>query len=143
MLSTIGEIVLAYLVADLVGSLYHYATDNGWNTKRIVAQFMKHHDEPKTITFDLEPMLGGLPILAAGYYFGSTFLLSLGVFIGLIQIPHYYVHHPAPKFVKVLQAWGVFLSPESHEDHHKKLDRSFSVLNGWTNPFVNWLLGKQ
>lgn len=144
MLSIVVQIVAAYFVADLLASLYHLATDNGWNSKRVVANFMKHHGRPETMTFDMEPMLGGVPLFALGLWLASPFVAALGLFIGFAQVPHYYAHHPAPTFVQTLQRWRVILPPEAHDLHHNSghYDRNFSVINGWSNPLVNWCLEK-
>lgn len=143
------SLVVAYFVADLIGALYHLATDYGYNTKRIVANFRNHHAIPESMTFDLEPMLGGIPLCIAGYYLSSPFIIMVGVFLSFAQIPHYFVHHPSPNWVKWLQQprkWlggrSIFLPPIEHQTHHESelFNRNFSVINGWANPVVNSLI---
>lgn len=144
MFEVFGQLVAAYFTADLIAAIYHCATDRGWNTKRIVGQFMKHHREPETMTFDLEPLLGGIPIACIGFFALPVFFVSLGLFLGFGQVPHYYTHHPAPRWVQALQRIGLILSPHSHASHHGgKFDRDFSVINGWSNPLLNWAIGKR
>lgn len=140
--SVLGEVVTAYVLTDLGAAIYHFITDRGWNTKRIVAQFLNHHNKPETMSFDLEPMIGGLPILYVGVYFHSVLTASIGLFICFSQIPHYYTHHPAPVFIRVLQNCGIILSPEKHAIHHREFNRNFCVISGWTNPLFNYLLNK-
>lgn len=144
MLSVACQLIVAYYVADLVAAVYHFATDYGWNTQRVVANFMKHHGKPGSMTFDLEPMLGGLPLMLTGLWLASPFVFAFGLFIGFAQVPHYYTHHPAPVFVQSLQRWGAILPPAEHEKHHSSghYDRNFSVINGWSNPLLNWCLDK-
>jgi hypothetical protein len=143
MFSILDQLVAAYFVADLVAAVYHLATDRGWNTRRIVANFRNHHDRPETMTFDLEPMLGGLPLVALGIYCGSFFVVALGTFLSFAQVPHYFTHHPAPAWIRRLQSWGLILRPSSHHRHHGgQFDRDFCVINGWSNPLINWALDR-
>lgn len=134
------QIVAAYIVADFLAALYHLFTDRGWNTKTQVAWFLNHHERPWTMTFDLQPFLAGVPIIVAGCFVWPWFLVSLGVFLCLAQVPHYYVHHEAPRFMKSLQRSGLILRPALHQQHHKvSFERDYCVLNGWTNRLVNAL----
>jgi hypothetical protein len=133
------QIVLAYGVADFLSSMFHYVTDKGWNpSKRITAQIMKHHAYPQTMTFDLEPVLAGLPLMLLGLIGLPWFFVSLGLFISIAQIPHYYSHHYPPRWWRVLQQHRIVLNPADHASHHSgDFDKDYSVLNGWTNPLVN------
>ena len=138
------SVLLACFMADLVTSIYHLATDGGYNFSRIVTNFLNHHDKPWTMTFDLEPMLGGMPLFIVGLYYSSTFIAVFGVCVGFAQVPHYYTHHPAPRVVVLLQKLWIFLPPKSHDDHHnsERFDKNFSVINGWSNWLVNWISRK-
>jgi hypothetical protein len=133
-------VALAYFVADFASSLYHLATDAGFNTKRIVGQFLKHHNDPGSMTFDLEPVMAGVPVSLIGLLWLPWFFVPLGLFVSMAQIPHYYTHHKAPRIVSALQKCGIFLSVKAHEKHHgSPHDCNFSVVNGWSNPLVNWM----
>lgn len=46
-----------------------------------------------------------------------------------------------PPFVRRLQRLGLFLRPEVHWQHHQSFDSDFSSVNGWSDPFTNWLYG--
>lgn len=138
MIFAIIQVVLAYVVADALAALYHLATDCGFNTPRIVAQFRKHHDAPRTMTFDLEPAVGGIVLLLLSHLWAPWFLSSLGVFVSFAQVPHYFTHHPAPRAVKWLQWLGLILRPRVHAAHHYgKFDRDFCVISGWNNFWIN------
>ena len=144
MFSIFDEIVFAYFAADLLAAVFHFVTDRGWNLPHVVRDFQNHHERPETMTFDLQPMLIGLPVGAIGVWSGSTFVIALGLFLSVAQVPHYFSHHPAPGWVKALQNRRLILPPLVHAKHHtsKSFDRDFSVLNGWSNEFFNWILGK-
>jgi hypothetical protein len=141
-LSIIDQIVVAYFIADFLTAVFHFATDQGWGTKRIVAQFLKHHHEPWTMTFDLEPLLAGLPIGLVGLFVAPWFFMPLGLFVAFAQVPHYFTHHAAPNWIRTLQRWRIILPPSAHQSHHTTFDRDFSVISGWSNPLLNWLLMK-
>lgn len=132
------QVVLAYIVADFLAALYHLATDRGWNIASQVRDFRNHHDRPWTMTFDLQPVLAGLPVVLIGYFAWPWFFVPLGLFLAFAQVPHYFTHHPAPRLVKVCQRARVILRPALHQRHHRvSFDRDFCVLNGWTNAIVN------
>lgn len=137
------EILAAYFLADFGAALFHLATDRGYNLERICRNFQNHHDHPEKMTFDLEPMLAGLPIMCIGFFALPWFFVSLGLFICLAQIPHYYAHHPAPCAIVALQECGMILHPDDHDSHHTEpFDKDFCVISGWSNPLVNWLIKK-
>jgi hypothetical protein len=46
-----------------------------------------------------------------------------------------------PPLVRRLQRLGLFLRPEVHWQHHQSFDSDFSSVNGWSDPFTNWLYG--
>lgn len=131
-------VVLAYILTDFGTALYHLLTDKGYNIKSQVGFFRKHHEKPETMTFDLQPMLAGIPIFICGFFFWPYFMFSLGIFVSFAQIPHYYAHFAAPPFVRLLQKLYIILPPARHSIHHSgKFDRDYCVVSGWTNPIVN------
>lgn len=141
------QVVAAYAAADAAGGLFHLATDRGCNFARIVRNFLKHHEQPGTMTFDLEPMVVGMPLAIVGWWLDSTFLLYLGIFTALSQIPHYYTHHEPPALLKPLiawlQRWRIFLPPEKHAAHHNGVyDTNFCVLAGWSDWWINWIAAR-
>lgn len=140
---TFLQILLAYAVADAIVGLFHLVTDRGYNFKRVVNNFLNHHDHPETMTFDLEPVIGGLPILIFGVWLESVFVVALGFFLCFSQVPHYYSHFPAPKFVQFLQKIHLFTPPQKHADHHNGLfDRNYCVTTGWSDWWINWIARK-
>ena len=138
-MSAIFQIIAAYVLADALSALYHLFTDRGYNTKGYVFDFQNHHDHPETMTFDLQPMMIGVPMLIMGCWWLPWFNIPLGFFLAFAQIPHYYTHFPAPKWVKVLQDWHIFLPVEQHMIHHTHFDRDFCVISGWNNWWINRL----
>ncbi|MGC4004668.1 MAG: fatty acid desaturase CarF family protein [Pirellulales bacterium] len=137
------QLLGAYAAADAAGGLFHLATDHGYNFPRVVRNFLNHHERPWTMTFDLEPLLLGLPLIFVGLGFSSTFLILLGVFTGLSQLPHYFTHHPAPAWVQLLQRLRIFLPPKKHDAHHNGVyDRNYCVLAGWSDWWINWIAAR-
>ena len=135
------QIIIAYVVADAISGIYHCITDRGYNTPTQVAYFMNHHDHPETMTFDLQPLLGGIPFLIIGYFILPWFLLPLGFFICITQIPHYYTHHPAPKYIRFLQKCKLILTYQSHWTHHGgEFNSNYCVLSGWNDWWINILV---
>ena len=138
MIAAILEITLAYIAADFLSGMYHLVTDRGWNIPSQLSQFNNHHERPWTMTFDWEPLLAGLPMILAGWWLSIAFLVWLGVFLSLAQVPHYYAHHPAPRWIVFLQEADLILPVELHAAHHEPPhNKDFCVLSGWTNGLIN------
>jgi len=134
------QILLAYFIADALAGLYHLFTDRGWNIETQTAFFQNHHERPWTMTFDLQPLVIGAPVALTGLFVYPWFMVPLGLFLGFAQIPHYYVHHPAPWFIKVLQKCRIFLPPKSHHKHHcEGFNSNFCVISGWNDWWINLL----
>lgn len=139
------QILAAYIVADAITALYHVATDLGYNIPYQVQVFQNHHHDPLSMTFDLEPVLAGVPLVVLGFWFAPWFLIPLGIFVSVAQIPHYYAHFPykAPKWFKKLQDWEIVIEPAAHDSHHSgEFDKDYCVLSGWNNFWINRLAAK-
>ena len=48
---------------------------------------------------------------------------------------------PIPRFIKVLQRLRLTLEPGRHNLHHIHFESDFSSVNGWSDPFLNPVLG--
>ena len=149
MLSALVQVLAAYLFADLCTGIYHFATDRGWNTRKVVALFQNHHETNTMDGFDWQPMWAGVPFLALGLCLGwlelplASFFIAGGSFGILAQVPHYYAHRRSRslrvhRIVRWLQETGLIISPEHHSAHHDgKFDCNFCILSGWNNWWFN------
>lgn len=133
------EVFAAWLLVDLLTGIYHFVTDRGWNFANQVAMFRDHHVNNRMIGFDWQPMLAGFPVMLAGVFAESSFLIALGAFAVLAQIPHYYAHlQNPPAIARLLQRIGLMISPEHHAAHHSgKFDRNFCIFTGWADYLLN------
>lgn len=133
------QVLAAWLLIDLATGVYHFVTDRGWNFANQVEQFRDHHVHNRMIGFDWQPMVAGVPVMLAGWFAESSFLLAAGAFAVLAQIPHYYAHVPNPPAVaRLLQRLGLMISPEHHAGHHGgKFDRNFCIFTGWADLLLN------
>ena len=136
------QVLAAWLLIDLLTGIYHFFTDRGWNLSHQVALFRDHHVNNRMLGFDWQPMLAGFPVMLAGWFAESSFLLAAGSFAVLAQIPHYYAHIPnPPPAVRLLQRWGLMITPEHHAGHHGgKFDRNFCIFTGWADYVLNPLV---
>jgi len=124
--------------------------------ERIVYDFKKHHPMP-----DLLGRHGMLHLMAAPVFLVTLPLsLVLSLVIALTSPPgwgivgivvfllgasmtqgfHGALH--APKVgpgVRLMRGLGLLMKPSAHKYHHDTLDRDFSVINGWSNPVVNFV----
>lgn len=141
------QILLAYIIVDFGAGLYHLFTDMGYNIPSQVGFFRKHHEQPESMTFDMQPVLGAIPLAILAYFYYPWFFGFAAFFTAFAQIPHYYIHHPAkaPRFIEWLQRTKLIVSPESHNEHHYgngKFDKNFCVFTGWCDKPINWLASK-
>lgn len=155
--------LVAYVSADLVSGLVHWAADT-YGTRqtpffgpKFIAPFREHHVDPLAITrhdfveangdncmcalvammpaYLLLPMRGEPWALAAGTY---VLLLSLAVL--LTSLAHGWAHAggDAPRLVKWCQKIGLLLSPEHHATHHQRPHKThYCITNGWLNPLLD------
>ncbi len=133
------QVFVAWLLIDLLTGIYHFVTDRGWNFANQVAMFRDHHVNNRMLGFDYQPMFAGFPVMLAGVFAESSFLLAAGSFAVLAQIPHYYAHVPnPPAAVQLLQRCGLMISPEHHSRHHHgKFDKNFCIFTGWMDLVLN------
>jgi Lipid desaturase domain len=135
------EIFIAYVLADLLGGLYHLATDHGCNIRSQVALFQWHHENPAAIGWDFKPAIGGIPILLLGvFWWHPIFFAALGIAVCFGQMPHYWAHHKVRHPVRFLQRARIILPPRHHARHHSgHFDQNYCVLSGWNNFWLNWI----
>lgn len=140
------QILLAYLLADLLSGLYHLATDKGFNVQNQIEMFQEHHDTNTMSGFDWQTFAAGFPFAIFGAWFHSAFFVALGCFIALTQVTHYYAHVRSKNewvraIVRGLQRAGFIVHPKAHQRHHRApFNRDFCLLSGWCNPLLNAVL---
>jgi hypothetical protein len=125
----------------------------------LIAPFREHHVDPAALARHglLERngnnCLAALPVLAlAGWSCGavldgaafpslrSGWLSALACTLCASNQLHAWAHHPCPpRIVRVLQGAGVVLGPEHHAVHHRG-GRSYAVVSGWSNPWLDRIL---
>lgn len=154
--------ILAYLAADFASGFAHFLLDNFGDEKTplfgpyFIKPFRDHHVDPLGITRNdfidtngnnclasVIPMLLvwlTVPIStnAAGYLFGTFFLL-LCVAVMLTNQFHKWAHMDAPPaWVVWLQRRGVILSKEHHDIHHESpYDTYYCITVGVWNPLFD------
>lgn len=47
---------------------------------------------------------------------------------------------PIPRPIRIMQKLGLILDPAAHNLHHIEFEKSFGILNGWSNPVANLIL---
>jgi len=139
------HILAAYIIADALSGIYHFATDRGLNFRNQVQMFQEHHDTNTMSGFDWQTFAAGMLISVPGAWCHSVFTVALGIFVALTQVTHYYAHvrSRSPilhRIVRALQGW-LIVSPKSHSVHHKPPHiRDFCLLSGWNNSWMNLII---
>lgn len=147
----VGQLVLGWLLADLLTGAFHWWEDRFGNENWpligpwIIAPNQLHHIEP--LAFAQNGFWGRnrASIFATGAFgvvwlaaFGPSIMLFATLFGGAIANEvHYFAHCPkeANAVVRVLQQTGLLQSPKSHSTHHRPPHlTNFCVLTDWLNP---------
>lgn len=135
--------ISSWMVADFFSGLAHYIADNhGTETTPIIGPtligpFREHHFAPRAMLKHgfLErngnsalialPTIAWIPFLSLSPLFRGLAMgvLMMTLWIVLTNQIHAWAHeeHP-PRWVALLQKWGVLLSPERHAIHHAPYD---------------------
>ncbi len=153
----------AYVATDVLSGVVHWAGDTV-GTERLffvgphfIRPFREHHTDQKAITrHDFIETNGNncivmsaplsiafvlMPDHESFGFFTSTFVAFMGVFVVATNQFHKWAHgdHP-PATARVLQRWGLILSPRHHEIHHAAPhDKHYCITVGWMNPVLNGL----
>ncbi len=153
---------LGILLSDLVTGLVHWGADT-WGRvdtpffgKLLIRAFREHHVSPRGIAdhpwyeTNGETALGAAPIFAAMLLWlpepGEVFhilawslLFSFTTASLLANQFHKWAHMDrVPRWVRLLQAPGIFLSRERHQRHHTlPYTIGYCITTGWMNPLLD------
>jgi plasmanylethanolamine desaturase len=156
--------LLAYLAADLVSGLVHWAADS-WGSadlpvigRALLRPFREHHLDPLAITrHDFVEMNGNnclisIPTLAialwvaprpdgSGSLFASSFLGALVLGVLMTNQFHSWAHLEAPPgWVVTLQRLNLVLPPAHHALHHTRpYNTHYCITVGWMNWPLGWM----
>lgn len=141
------QILAAYILADAISGLYHWATDRGYSIGQQVNLFQEHHVKNTMTDFDWQTFAAGMPAMIIGGWLHSPFLTALGFFGAMTQCTHYYAHRRSGNpiifhTVRLLQEMRIIVHPARHQKHHlaENFDRDFCLLSGWNNVWLNPLV---
>lgn len=157
MSSIVGEILLGWLLADLLGGLFHWWEDRiGTVDLPVVGSWIikpnrDHHADPLlfcrgTSFRDRNQALIVFAVAVAAAWsllFGPSVMLAACAVGGAITNEvHAWAHKPAaaPSWVRVLQETGVIQSPKHHAGHHRPPNAvRYCILTDWLNPILDRL----
>lgn len=154
-LSIAIQVIGLYLMADLLGGLFHWAEDTlgdvdgaVWG-KIFVRPNVIHHDLPSQM-IRINWLKNNIPIFTAtAIVLGTAVLfdaitwqlLVFAAFAGMNQQVHRFAHAPRqklPGFVKELQRVGIIQGARHHWKHHTSPHLThYCVLTPWMNPVLD------
>lgn len=154
--SIIGQLLLGWLLADLVTGTFHWWEDNfGSEDWPVVGPWIirpnrLHHRAPLAFTrhgFMERNRASIVTAAIAGIVltllFGpALWISSLALGGALTNEVHRYAHQPsnAGPWLGMLQQIGIIQSPREHARHHRPpYDRNFCILTDWLNPVLEQL----
>jgi hypothetical protein len=151
----LGELLCGWLIADLIGGLFHWWEDRvGRETTpffgpAVVVWNRIHHRNPSASLQggfwyrNRDPIIAAIVVAVAWYFAFGLSLVWFSVTLGLAvstQV-HYFAHHPTDnRVIRVLQDIGIFQHPKHHSRHHsRKQDTRYCVLTNYINPVLDQL----
>lgn len=152
----VGELLIGWLLADLIGGVIHWFEDRiaqpHWPVigRHVVQPNRDHHARPQAFTAgDLVTRNG--TTWAAVALIALLWLMLFGVSLTFVSAAiggamssqvHYWAHVPkqAPRIVRTLQAIGLFQSSTHHARHHRPdVLANYCVLTDLVNPVLTHL----
>ena len=150
----VGQLLLGWLLADLVAGIFHWWEDEigkeDWAVLGpwLIAPNRLHHKDPLAFTqnsFWHRNRAACIAAVCIGIIwwsaFGPSIMMASALVGGAISNEiHYYAHKPSKggKIVRLLQDVGIFQSPKKHAMHHRPPhDKCFCVNTDWLNPILN------
>lgn len=156
LMSFIGQLLIGWLLADLLSGVFHWWEDRFGNEtwpilgSWLIAPNKLHHVEPLAFLENSFTQRTRASIIAAGLFgalwwhlFGPSVLMATTVVgLALATEVHRLTHAPryAGPILRVCQEIGLVQSPKCHALHHRPpQDRNFCVLTDWLNPVLEAL----
>ena len=149
----LGQIVIGWLLADLLTGAFHWWEDEFGKEEWplvgpwLIAPNRLHHAEPLVFAAGgfagrnadsiIAALIAAVPLV---WWLGpSPLVVSLMIGAALSNEVHYFAHAPskAPRLVRILQQTGFLQSPKCHAAHHRPpYSANYCVLTDWLNPFL-------
>ena len=157
------QVAVAWLFADFVTGIVHWFEDRYMGPDQtidfaagVASDNQLHHDKPTAMLLNTpwenmrSAALFAWPIGLVLAICGSPLWLWLGItFTSLGNWVHRWAHTPRrqlPRWIRGLQEFGIFLSPENHELHHRKngqlvskgeAELSYCPMTDFVNPILD------
>lgn len=156
MTEIVGQIIIGWLLADLLAGIFHWWEDRcGRESWPIIGPWLVspnrlHHIKPTAFLatsffarnralFVVAGLIGG----ALMWWLGPSVLLVTMTIGGALSAEiHAWTHKPSkmPKAIRVLQETGFFQSPKHHAGHHRPpQDKRYCPITDWLNPTLDAL----
>jgi ubiquitin-conjugating enzyme E2 variant len=151
----------AYVASDVLTGIAHWSGDTLGHEgvwffgPHFIRPFREHHVDQKAITrhdfieTNGNNCIGVSGALAAAFawlpdresfgFFAATFVAFVSLFMVATNQFHKWAHEDKPPAgARVLQRWGLILSPAHHDVHHARPhDKQYCITVGWMNPVLN------
>ena len=157
------KILIAWLLADLITGVVHWWEDRYMNGNHslnfldsIAEENGLHHEKPTAMLLSTgwtnmkSSAAFGWPLAFAFWFFGLPMLIWLPVFFATFgNLIHRWSHIPKkkhPRWIRGMQEFGLFISQESHDLHHRSMKRlipkhlagyKFCGMTDWVNPVLD------
>ena len=150
--------VVAYIVTDFINGAVHMWMDNNDDYTSpagpLIAAFHLHHLKPRytdhnpLVVYALESgsknwlvvyligLIVAQPFIPAGLNFT---LVAIGILSSWAEVSHFLCHNGEGRVVRWMQRFRILLPVEHHAEHHARDNYNYAVLNGLSDPVLNWL----
>tara|TARA_A100001391_G_scaffold14169_1_gene8230 strand:- start:586 stop:1149 length:564 start_codon:yes stop_codon:yes gene_type:complete len=144
------HVAAAWLFADFVTGLFHWFEDRYLEGNQsfdfasgLASDNQLHHEKPTAMLLNTpwenmrSAAIFAWPLGIALAIFGAPLWLWLGISCTSVgNLVHRWAHTPRrqlPRWIRGLQEFGVFISPENHDLHHRKHGRLVTKSNAERN----------
>lgn len=164
-MSILLQLLAAWLLADFITGVFHWFEDQYLDTntsleflRGVATDNIQHHEKPTAMLINSHwenmrsAAVFAIPAAGIAFWLGAPLWLWCGLgFTSFGNLVHRFSHTPKrnlPRWIRGLQEFGLFISHEHHDSHHRAMGRligkseamrAYCPMTDWVNPILDRL----
>ncbi|WP_149496206.1 fatty acid desaturase CarF family protein [Roseiconus lacunae] len=157
------QILAAWLLADFITGVFHWFEDRYLDdtqslefARGLATDNQLHHERPTAMLLSTHwqnmrsAAIVAWPLAMLAWSMGAPVWFWLGLaFAAFGNLVHRFAHEPRrklPRWIRGLQEFGLFISREHHDSHHREMGRlipksraaiAYCPMTDWVNPLLD------